>query len=305
MKTSGLPRIGFGWLTYPDRVPSSSVPHASSNRSGRFARWPAFAAAVLIGCMMLTSCGDGEGERPSLSSSGESTSVAAPDEGASDSSEAEAPATTESEAPATTEGSGQDGSSDSDIPVAVWVVLGLLVIAGVALLAARIGRGGAAKDTPPSAVPAWRSSARSAYADSRWLYDELDSPLARWRGDALFRADQGDDAQQVDGIRQAAWNQLPARMDSAREALYRVEGAAPEPEVVRLAKSLLDQLPATRSSVDTLAEAHRARRAAEADTSTPREDLERAQARETDAENALATNRHRLEEAMVSLSAMT
>jgi hypothetical protein len=268
-------------------------------------------ALAVILALVLVSCGDdGEGggseDRPSLSLTDESSDVAAPE---AEAPEAEAPDSSSSSEPSETpppsETTGaDDGEADSDVPVWVWVILGLLVVGVVAWFGARAGSKRSSSDQP-AAVEDWRSSARSAYSDSRWLYDELDAPLARWRGDVLFDARQADAGSSAAAANQAAWNQLPARMDAAREALYRLEGAAPNAEVSRLANDLLNQLTTTRTAVDTLADAHRARRAAEADTSTPAEDLERAQAAESEAANALDAGRHRLRETMLSFSAAT
>jgi hypothetical protein len=143
-----------------------------------------------------------------------------------------------------------------------------------------------------------------AYADARWLYDELDPSLARWRGDILYDAGQAQGAP-TDTSKQGAWNRIPARMDSARESLYRVEGAAPDAEVSRLAKALLDQLAATRGAVDALADAHRARRVAEADMSPSEHELSAARSAESRAESALDSRRHALHEAILNLSAAT
>jgi len=278
----------------------------SHNRS---ARWLACAALIMISGLILASC-DGEGGNTASASVPDQAAVAPPEEQApeadvpevTDAPEVEAP---DAETTVPSESTDEEGGTASAYRIAVWIILGLLVIAVVAWFAARVGRGGRSSDAAPQQVEEWRTSARTAYAESRWLHDELDSPLARWRGEDLYYAGHDDATRRDDATKQAAWNQVPARMDAAREALYRVEGAAPNTEVSRLAKGLLDQLTTTRLSFDALAEAHRARRAAEADPSTPLGDLERAQAGEADAENALALSHNRLQEAILSLSAAT
>jgi hypothetical protein len=191
------------------------------------------------------------------------------------------------------------------VPLAVWLILGLLVLGLVVWLAARSGSREASQQRPArTPEPLWRSSARSAYSDVRWLYDELDVPLAIWRGESLFDP-QAAMASSAASSHQATWSQIHERIDRARESLYRVEGAMPNTEVARLATRMLDEVTATRDAVDALADAHRRRRAAEADTSTDPSELESAQNVETAATTELASRRTRLNRAMLDFSAAT
>jgi hypothetical protein len=148
------------------------------------------------------------------------------------------------------------------------------------------------------AAPDWKTDARSAYAEARWLYDEMDGPLATWRGDSLYQAGKPG-AARPDPARQGTWDRLPARMSAARDALYRVESAAPSSSTAQLATVLVAELSATRAGVDQLAEARRARRAAEDD---PAQDADAARSAELVASDGLADGRRRLSNAIVQFS---
>jgi hypothetical protein len=203
------------------------------------------------------------------------------------------------EEPGPSETAAEESGDESDIPIWVWVVLGLVLVGGIAWLAARMGSKSGAGTTERGAVEDWRAAARSAYTDSRWLYDELDASLAFWRGDALYDAQAGTATAELGGAKQARWNQLPARMDAARTSLYRVEASAPDPELVSQSTALLSHLTATRSAVDRLAEAHRDRRAAEAGAAGAAQAAREAELRATD---ALTAARERLSEATLRFS---
>ena len=111
--------------------------------------------------------------------------------------------------------------------------------------------------------------------------------LATWRGDALYDAETANGAAAVDTTHQAAWNQLPARMGTARDALYRVESFN-DPRASQVATSLVDQLTGTRSAVDRLASARRQRRLAEAESTADSGAVTEARAAESRASTRCA-----------------
>jgi hypothetical protein len=139
----------------------------------------------------------------------------------------------ETAAPETTAPEAED--EGSSVPLWVVVVLGIIIIGFISYFAARSGSKRQAQPVPIAAPPAaappapapvaaeWKAAARSAYAESRWLYDEMDVELATWRGDTLYEAQVSSSTAVLDTTRQATWNQLPARMGAARDGLYRVE----------------------------------------------------------------------------------
>jgi hypothetical protein len=199
-----------------------------------------------------------------------------------------------------------DGST---VPLWVVVVLGIIIIGFVSYSAARSGSKRQAQpvavQAPPAAAPVpveWKAAARSAYAESRWLYDEMDVELATWRGDTLYEAQGANGAAALDTARQATWNQLPARMGAARDTLYRVESTVGGPHVAQLATALVDNLDATRAAVDRLANARRSRRAVEADPGSNPTIVAEARATESRAADELTTDRRRLGDATSNLS---
>ena len=209
----------------------------------------------------------------------------------------------ETEAPAAED----DGST---APIWVIVLLGLIIVGFIAYFGARSGSRRQAQSAPTQAPPPqpapvpiapWNEDARSAYGDARWLYEEMTVELATWRGDALYDAETANGAPAVDTARQAAWNQLPARMGAARDALYRVESAK-DPHASQVATALVDQLNGTRSAVDRLANARRERRLAETESTTDSGAVAEARAAESRAADDLAAERRRLGDATANLS---
>jgi hypothetical protein len=200
-----------------------------------------------------------------------------------------------------------DGST---APLWVIVILGIIIIGFISYFAARSGSKKqsqpVAAAAPPAVVPVsaeWKGAARSAYAESRWLYDEMDVELATWRGDTLYEAQVANGAAALDTMRQATWNQLPARMGAARDGLYRLESMVGDPHVAQLATALVANLDATRAAVDRLADARRSRRAVEADPGSNPTAVTEARTSESRAADELTADRRRLGDATSNFSA--
>jgi hypothetical protein len=192
----------------------------------------------------------------------------------------------------------------------VIVILGVIIIGFISYFAARSGSKKQSQPVvaaaPAAVVPVsveWKGAARSAYAESRWLYDEMDVELATWRGDTLFEAQVSSSAAALDTMRQATWNQLPARMGAARDGLYRLESMVGDPHVAQLATALVDNLDATRAAVDRLADARRSRRAVEADPGSNPTAVTEARTSESRAADELTADRRRLGDATSNFSA--
>jgi hypothetical protein len=131
----------------------------------------------------------------------------------------------------------------------------------------------------------------------------MDVELATWRGDTLFEAQVSSSAAALDTMRQATWNQLPARMGAARDGLYRLESMVGDPHVAQLATALVDNLDATRAAVDRLADVRRSRRAVEADPGSNPTAVTEARTSESRAADELTADRRRLGDATSNFSA--
>jgi hypothetical protein len=198
-----------------------------------------------------------------------------------------------------------DGSS---APLWLVVILAIIIIGFIAYFGARSGGkkesqpAPAQTPPPPPAAPTpWKEAARSAYAEARWLYDEMDVELATWRGDTLYEAQISRSTAAINTAHQSTWNQLPTRLSAARDALYRVESTAGDPHVAQIATTLADNLNTTRQAVDRLAAARRSRRAAEDDGSDAGA-IDEARHAESRAADDLAADRRRLGDATSNLS---
>ena len=208
------------------------------------------------------------------------------------------------EAPETT--SEDDGDSST-----LWAI-GLLALVLIGLIAFFASRSGKSEQTvsvqaPPPAAPApvdFRESARSAYAESRWLYDTMDVELGTWRGDTLYEAQISSSTAAINTTHQAAWNQLPTRMSAARDALYKVESTVGDPHIAHLATVLGDNLNTTRSALDRVADSRRHRRSVADDPAAAAGALDEARAAESRAADELSADRRRLGDSISSLSAV-
>ena len=212
--------------------------------------------------------------------------------------EATAPETTQpSDTTTTTAGDGTD-DEDGSIPLWVWILGAVVLIALFSWLGARSG---SRKTTPAATVTGGDETAltRQAYADSRWLYDQLTPALAQWKGDEQHRVQTGG-ATSADP-RQAVWWEVPTRMESARNALYRIEAGQPTGPVGQAARSLAASLGATKAAVDRMAAATSAVRSAESGVAAA--DLESLRTAEIGAGDLLAAERARLHQAITDLGA--
>ena len=211
--------------------------------------------------------------------------------------ETTAPETTQpSETTTTTAGDGTD--DDGSIPLWVWILGAVVLIALFSWLGARSG---SRKTTPAATVTGGDKAAleRQAYADSRWLYDQLTPALAQWKGDEQHRVQTGGTTSA--DPRQAVWWEVPTRMESARNALYRIEAAQPTGPVGQAARSLAGSLTATKAAVDRMAAATSAVRSAESGVAAA--DLESLRTAELGAGDQLAAERARLHQAITDLGA--
>ncbi|MGI9608667.1 MAG: hypothetical protein ACR2NL_00075, partial [Acidimicrobiia bacterium] len=161
--------------------------------------------------------------------------------------------------PPATETPDETAPEDSEeVPVWVWVLLGLLVVGLVSWMGARSG---SRRDTPPpvAVVPSQPDSAtiaRTAYADARWLYDQLTPGLATWKGDTQHAIQSGSGAGLSD--RNAVWSEADTRLKTARDALYNVESMNPQAPIGGAATDLVTSLNSVREGVDRLAAARAA-----------------------------------------------
>lgn len=281
------------------------------NEQGLRPRWTIVALLMVALTLLLAACSE-DGSEVTLPEGVTLPEVEAPDIEAPDieAPDIEAPdvdlpeAGGEAEAPAAED----DGST---APIWVIVLLGLIIVGFIAYFGARSGSRRQAQSAPvetppqqpPAAPAAWQEGARTAYADARWLYEEMTVDLATWRGDTLFEAETAGGSAALDTAHQSAWNQLPSRMGSARDALYRVESAN-DPHASQVAKSLVDQLNSTRSAVDRLANARRQRRMVEAESAGDSAAVAEARSSESRAADDLAAERRRLGDATANLSGL-
>lgn len=218
--------------------------------------------------------------------------------------ETTAPTTPETTQPAetttTTSGGGEESDGeDGGVPLWVWILGAVALIALFSWLGARSG---SRKTTP--AVPLAGGDAvaveRQAYADSRWLYDQLTPALAQWKGDEQHRVQTGGTTSA--DPRQAVWWEVPTRMESARNALYRIEAGQPAGPVGQAARSLADSLTATKAAVDRMAAATSEVRSGEAGAEAA--SMESLRMAEIAAGDQLATERARLQQAITDLGAV-
>jgi hypothetical protein len=95
-------------------------------------------------------------------------------------------------------------------------------------------------------------------------------------------------------------------MDEARDDLYAMEAAAPDPNTAQVARNVVSALNTTRSSVDARAEARYNYRTVEAGGGDDRDQaLNEARDREQRAGSNLDAARQSLAEALTALSSVT
>ncbi len=157
----------------------------------------------------------------SPSSSAAATSTGQP----SATSSAPTPAATTQPSSSPTAGSG----SGSDL-IWLWVLLGVIVLAGVIVGIVR------ARGRHSAAAAGWRSSVIDAYAKGSALHDAMS--VAETPG-ALGAYDAG-----------ARWADIQRRADDLTQTLYRLREAAPDDESRASVADVLASLQAVRSAMD-------------------------------------------------------
>ena len=194
----------------------------------------------------------------------------------------EAPQTTTTEAPQTTATTGgtdelrprnpdEETSNTRQYVLIGLLALSFIVIVIIAIRASRRGKKDEAAAAAGPAVgvtpaPAWKATAEQAYAQSRWLYENLTPEIAQWRGDWLYTGEDksGDRAYDAASAQQQTWNQLGTQLVAATSTLYSLE-AQVDPARQSVVRSLIDGLNNTRTAVDDVASARlAANRAADA-----------------------------------------
>lgn len=217
---------------------------------------------ALLALMALLAAGCAGIEPPDGTGGGGTETTSAPDTTrAPDTTQAadttESPDTTDSpdttESPDTTAASGGDADDGGGIEAStIWIIVGLVI--AFIILGWLMGRGrrpsppAATASTPP--LPTWRDHLRSGYEDARWLNDGMTEELGIWRGNSLVVGAPAAGTELAD-----RWSQLDARLNRARDHLYRAEAAAPDQATAQKIKDAVDRLNDARASVDARAEA--------------------------------------------------
>ena len=100
-------------------------------------------------------------------------------------------------------------------------------------------------------APTWKDHLRDGYTETLWLNDALTEDLALWRGNTL-----ADTTTPTEGTALAdRWVQVDARMNTARNALYKAEAAAPDQTTANQVRALGQQLANVRTAIDARADA--------------------------------------------------
>ena len=135
-----------------------------------------------------------------------------------------------SPAPATSPSAAASGGSSGTSLLWLWILLGVLILAGLITWIARSGRrrsAGAAN---------WRSRLIDAYAKGSALHDAMS--VAEVQGDLA-----ASDAR-------ARWYDIQRRADDLAQTLYALREAAPDPEDQARIADVLASLQAVRSAMD-------------------------------------------------------
>lgn len=190
----------------------------------------------------------------------------------------QAPDTTNSpdtSAPDTTPAADTDESS-----TAPWWILILIGVALLLLIVSFAARGNKNKVvTATPSVKTWKDFARAGYADARWLYDGMGEDMALWRGNAQFEGTT-DVGATAGTSRAETWRELSGRLDRARDNLYALEAAAPDPATAEMARATVTTMLDVRSALDARAESRFAYRTAEAAATETSSNLTEARDRE-------------------------
>jgi hypothetical protein len=184
-----------------------------------------------------------------------------------------------------------DGSGDTgprgDAP---WWLL-IVVVGGLVVVLVSLLVRGAKRDRAPD-LTIWKNNARTGYAQARWLYDAMGEELAVWRGTVMAGSDE---VESTSSLQAGTWSQLPRRYDTALDALYRLEAAAPDNRTSNASRAVSVSLRSTRAALDDRADARRSHLAQEAGDA---EALKAARDREVRTSMNLATQRRSFAEAI-------
>ena len=132
--------------------------------------------------------------------------------------------------PATTPSAAASGSSSGTSLLWLWILLGVLILAGLITWIATSGR------RRKAAAAGWRSRLIDAYAKGSALHDAMS--VAEVQGDL-----GGGDAR-------ARWYDIQRRADDLAQTLYTLREAAPDPEDQAGIGDVLASLQAVRSAMD-------------------------------------------------------
>jgi hypothetical protein len=274
-------------------------------------------AGLIVSLLLVAGCdgdiGDGisttegGGQTTTTGEGAETTTTEAPDTTAS----TEAPETT-----ATTSETGETASPDTDEETSDtqrYILIGLLVLAFIVIVIVAIRASRRSKKPEPSAAAAstWKATAGQAYAQSRWLYENLTPAIGQWRGDWLHAGEDtsADRAYDAASAQQQTWSQLGTQMAAATSTLYSLE-AQVDPASQQVVRSVIDVLNNTRAAVDDVASArlavNQATDAVRADSGNGRiqQNLAAAHDRENQSVQNLNGNRTVLQGALANLAAL-
>ena len=132
--------------------------------------------------------------------------------------------------PATSPSAAASGSSSGTSLLWLWILLGVLILAGLITWIATSGR------RRKAAAAGWRSRLIDAYAKGSALHDAMS--VAEVQGDL-----GGGDAR-------ARWYDIQRRADDLAQTLYTLREAAPDPEDQAAIADVLASLQAVREAMD-------------------------------------------------------
>ena len=132
--------------------------------------------------------------------------------------------------PATSPSAAASGSSSGTSLLWLWILLGVLILAGLIAWIVQSGRRRSA------ATAGWRSRLIDAYAKGSALHDAM-----------VVAEAQGDLAS---GDARARWYDIQRRADDLAQTLYALREAAPDPEDQAAIGDVLASLQAVRSAMD-------------------------------------------------------
>ena len=135
-----------------------------------------------------------------------------------------------SPAPATSPSAAASGSSSGTSLLWLWILLGVLILAGLITWIATSGR------RRKAAAAGWRSRLIDAYAKGSALHDAMS--VAEVQGDL-----GGGDAR-------ARWYDIQRRADDLAQTLYTLREAAPDPEDQAAIADVLASLQSVREAMD-------------------------------------------------------